>query len=112
MRLDPDIAQAIAITAQRWAEATTDLPLIIRKTADGAICSQIINPTRYSKRAFAKELNMSPNTFRKLEENFGIAPAKSDGCYDAETVADVKRWLRNEETINRGWLNRRFPNPR
>lgn len=98
MRLAPDIARTVAVTAQAWAESTSDLPLIIRKDAAGAVCVQALPRQRFNKGDFAAELNMSRNTFAKVEERFGLTPAASDGCYDRETVEDVKRWLRAEET--------------
>lgn len=112
MRLPLEIAEAVGIAAQKWAESTSDLPLTITKKDGGAVLAQALPRQRYNKGQFARELGMGRNTFRKLEERFGITPAATDGCYDRETVEDVKRWLRNEEDVDQARLNRRFPDRR
>jgi hypothetical protein len=101
MRLAAEIAEAIGIAAQRWAESTSDAPLVIRKTPDGAVCAQALPRSRYTAVEFAAELCMSPNTWRKnVKEHFCLEP-DSAGGYSHETVEDVKRWLRNEEKVQR-----------
>jgi hypothetical protein len=97
MRLAPEISEAVGVAAARWAESTSSLPLIVRKTHDGAVMTQALPQARYSKADFAAELGMDPKTFRKkVEHHFGLEPA-TDGKYARETVEDVKRWLRAEE---------------
>ena len=109
MRLPPDIAHSVAVAAQAWAESTSDLPLIIRKDVTGAVCVQALPRQRWNKGAVASELNMSRNTFAKVEERFGLAPSPSDGCYDRETVEDLKRWMRAEETRSHAPKPQRIP---
>lgn len=97
MKLEPDIAETVGIAARRWAESMTDLPLIIRKTADGVVCATSAKQ-RYTCKEFAALLGMSPNTWRKrVKEQLGLEPA-SDGRYDAETVEWARAQLRQEES--------------
>lgn len=96
MRLDPIIAEAVSIAATRWAESGTDLPLIIRKTADGVVCATSAKQ-RYNASEFAKMMGMGRNAWRKrVKEHLGLEPA-SDGLYDAETVEWARGQLRLEE---------------
>lgn len=96
MRLDPDTAEAVAIAAREWAEATTDLPLTIAKSSDGAVFVTRVK-VRYTCAEFAELLGMSANTWRKnVKTHLGLTPA-SDGMYDAATVAWARDQLRQEE---------------
>lgn len=97
MKLAPDIAAELGDAVRHWAESHTALPLLIEKKPNGAILRMCLPKQRYTKGEFAAELNMSRGTFSKLEKDYGLQPAKSDGCYDRETVEDAKRWLKNEE---------------
>lgn len=96
MRLEPAIAEAVGVTAARWAESGTDLPLIIRKTPEGAVCATS-NKRRYNANEFAEMMGMGRNAWRKrVKEHLGLLPA-SDGLYDAETVEWARGQLRLEE---------------
>jgi hypothetical protein len=97
VKLAPEIAEGVGIAAQRWAEAMTELPLIIRKTADGVVCATS-DRQRYTCAEFAELLGMSPNTWRKrVKDHLGLTAA-SDGQYDAETVQWARDQLRQEES--------------
>jgi hypothetical protein len=87
----------VAAVVNRWIEATTCVPLLLVKDGDRVKVYQAIPAERLTKAQFAAELSVSPNTFAKIEDRFGLAP-DSGRMYSRETVEDVKRWLRNEET--------------
>lgn len=94
MRLAPEIAAAIAVSAQAWAESGSALALVIRKTSDGVVCEQggaVAAPmattadvlTRAEAMAYVKR--NSPAAFCEWCQKWGVKAA-SRGRYSRQRL--------------------------
>jgi hypothetical protein len=101
MVMDEISAANVAEVARGWAIASTGLPLIIRKTGDGAVVVQALPKARFTKGEFAAALNMSRTKFAQIEEEFGLEPSPSDKMYSADMVETIERLLKQEEKASK-----------